>query len=227
METSLQRTTAAVLLAVVLASCGTATRESAPATVPPGAPGESSLSPASVETAQNGRPRYTEADTRFMQHMIAHHAQALAMTRLVPDRSTRRDIGLLAERIEVSQRDEIRLMQQWLRERGQEVPDPEAHLGHRMAGGDHALMPGMLTPEQLDRLAAATGAEFDRLFLQFMIQHHEGALIMVDEIFATPGAGQETATFQVASEIGADQRMEIERMRRLLQTAASGGAQPR
>lgn len=215
---------AALLLAVVTASCSTATRESAPTTVQPG---ESSRPPASRGTAQSDQPRYTEADVRFMQHMIAHHAQALAMTRLVPDRSTRRDIRLLAERIEVSQREEIRLIQQWLRNRGQEVPDPEAHLDHRMAGGDHALMPGMLTPEQLDRLAAATGAEFDRLFLQFMIQHHEGALTMVDALFASPGAGQEAATFQVASEIGADQRMEIERMRRLLQTVAPGGVQPR
>lgn len=196
---------AALLSVAVIAACGTPIREPVSGIVQPDP---------SAETASE-RPGPTEADVRFMQGMIAHHAQALTMTGLVPTRSRSENIRLLTERIAVSQRDEIALMQRWLRDRGEEVPTPEAGHEHHMAGGDHALMPGMLTPQQLDRLAAATGAEFDRLFLEFMIRHHEGALAMVAELFASPGAGQESATFQLASEVDADQRMEIARMRQM------------
>jgi uncharacterized protein (DUF305 family) len=168
------------------------------------------------------RPSYTPADVRFMQGMIAHHAQALAMTALLSERTTRADMHLLAQRIDVSQKDEIALMKHWLERRNQVVPDVDlAHAHHDMSS--HS-MPGMLTPEQLADLAKANGSEFDRLFLQDMIRHHEGALVMVRDLLATNGAAQESEVFQFASDIEADQRAEIARMRALL--AASPGAKP-
>jgi uncharacterized protein (DUF305 family) len=139
--------------------------------------------------------------------MIGHHAQALEMTALVPSRTTREDVRLLAKRIEVSQADEIEMMQRWLEVRGKAVPDLHAH---------HApgalLMPGMLTEEEMGRLAAAKGGVFDRLFLESMIEHHEGALAMVKELFATAGAGQEPEIFAFASDVESDQQVEITRM---------------
>jgi uncharacterized protein (DUF305 family) len=149
-----------------------------------------------------------------MTGMIAHHAQALEMTRLVPERSGRQDVRLLAERITASQQTEIDRMRQWLRDHGQPVPD--ARHAHHEAGGGHAQMPGMLTPEELARLSAATGAEFDRLFLELMIRHHEGALTMVAELLSRSGAAQDSDVFQIASDVDADQRAEIARMRRML-----------
>jgi uncharacterized protein (DUF305 family) len=160
--------------------------------------------------------RYTPADVEFMQGMIAHHAQALDMVALVPDRTTTQSIHVLAQRIDISQRDEIRLMRSWLTERGQAAPDPGAAHGHHAGGGHEMLMPGMLTSEQMARLASAKGGEFDRLFLQLMIQHHQGALTMVKTLFGTQGAAQETPTFRYASEVDTDQRFEIERMQKLL-----------
>ena len=157
------------------------------------------------------RVQHTAADVRFMQGMIGHHAQAVEMTALVASRTTSDAMRSLARRIEVSQADEITMMQRWLEARGQERPGPHAH---HAAGA--TLMPGMLTPAEMDRLAAATGAAFDRLFLEGMIKHHEGALVMVKELFATPGAGQESEIFAFASDVDADQRMEIDRMRGML-----------
>jgi uncharacterized protein (DUF305 family) len=157
-----------------------------------------------------------------MQDMIAHHRQAVEMTALVPQRAGSASIRTLARRIEVSQDDEILLMRHWLEARRAVVPDVHAHHGHHAGHGAHAGpgtahdMPGMLTDAQLARLAAASGAEFDRLFLEFMIFHHEGALVMVADLFAAEGAGQETEIFQFASHVDSDQRMEIDRMRRLL-----------
>ena len=146
-----------------------------------------------------------------MQGMIGHHAQALEMTDLLASRTASENMRKLALRIEVSQADEIKMMQGWLETRGLEVPNEHAHHMHGAT-----LMPGMLTPQEMDRLAGATGAEFDRLFLEFMIKHHEGALIMVKELFVTPGAGQESEIFAFASDVDADQRMEIDRMRAML-----------
>lgn len=167
------------------------------------------------------KPGYTKADVEFMQHMIGHHAQALEMTALVPERTTSEPIHYLAQRIAVSQRDEIALMRHWLEARGQAAPDPaSAHEHHAMGHGGVALMPGMLTAAELGRLAAARGAEFDRMFLEFMIRHHEGALTMVASLFATPGAGQEAEVFRFASDVETDQRAEIARMRALLNTIA-------
>jgi uncharacterized protein (DUF305 family) len=186
------------------------------------------------------RPNYTPADVRFMQGMIAHHAQALAMTALLRDRTTRTDMRLLAQRIDVSQQDEIGLMRRWLEKRGEPVPDvapaSEHHdtVGHAMSmpgmsmpgsmSMSNMMMPGMLTPAQLAELGRARGPEFDRLFLRDMIQHHEGALVMVRDLLATNGAAQEGEIFQFSSDIDADQRAEIMRMRALL--AASPGAKP-
>jgi uncharacterized protein (DUF305 family) len=146
-----------------------------------------------------------------MQGMIGHHSQALDMTALVPAHTTNDGIRKLAQRIEISQADEIKMMQEWLTRRGQKVPDQHAH---HAAGAP--LMPGMLTTEEMARLAQAKGPEFDRLFLEFMIRHHEGALTMVKELFTQPGAGQESEMFAFASDVDADQRMEIDRMRAAL-----------
>jgi uncharacterized protein (DUF305 family) len=146
-----------------------------------------------------------------MQGMIGHHAQALEMTALVPTRTARDEMRLLAQRIEVSQADEIRMMQRWLADRRQPLPDPHAH---HAAGA--TLMPGMLTAEEMDRLAAAKGPDFDRLFLELMIKHHEGALVMVKDLFASAGAGQESEIFAFASDVDSDQRMEIDRMSAML-----------
>lgn len=157
--------------------------------------------------------QHTEADVRFMQGMIGHHSQALEMSALLPSRTGREEMKLLAKRIEVSQADEITMMQEWLKARGQDVPGPHAHHMHGAT-----LMPGMLTPEEMTRLANAQGSEFDRLFLEFMIKHHQGALSMVRELFSTPGAGQEAEIFAFASDVDADQRMEIDRMIGMLAT---------
>lgn len=157
------------------------------------------------------RVGHTAADARFMQGMISHHAQAVEMTALVDSRTASDGMRKLAQRIHVSQTDEINMMERWLSSRGEEVPS--AHAQHAMGG---MLMPGMLTPEEMSRLAAAKGREFDRLFLEGMIKHHEGALVMVKDLFATPGAGQESDVFAFASDVDADQRMEIDRMRSML-----------
>ena len=166
--------------------------------------------------ADTARPRHTRADIEFMQGMIAHHGQAITMSGLAPARTSWPPILLLAERITVSQRDEIRLMRQWLLDRHEEAPSGEtAPSGH--AGGSHGpLMPGMLTKPELAELEAAKGIQFERLFLELMIRHHEGALTMVAELFGTPGAGQQVDVFNFASEVDTDQRAEIVRMRALL-----------
>lgn len=169
-------------------------------------------------TATRAAPRVTETDVRFMQGMIGHHAQAVVMAHLVPSRTSSPSLRLLAERIDVSQRDEIKFMNSWLEQRGATVTGkmPAMH-DHGAMMADHAmLMPGMLTPEQLAQLTAATGAEFDRLFLTFMIQHHQGALVMVKDLLASPGSGQEPALFEYASDVDSSQRAEIARMRAML-----------
>lgn len=200
-----------LLLAAVCAGCRTASVEPRPQIIQPGAPGQSSRVIAADKAVDLSRVPYTAADVQFMQGMIHHHSQALDMTALLPSRTARQDMRLLAQRIDVSQADEIRMMQDWLEARGQEAPSVHAH---HAAGA--TLMPGMLTADQMARLAAATGPEFDRLFLEGMIQHHGGALLMVEGLFATPGAGQESEIFAFASDVDADQRMEIGRMRAML-----------
>jgi uncharacterized protein (DUF305 family) len=200
---------AAVVVLLGTAACKTAGSGTVPI-VQPGAPGQPSRTIPAATAVGQPKVRYTEADVRFMQSMIGHHAQALEMTALLRERTSREDLRLLARRIDDSQTDEIKLMQHWLRVRGQEVPGPHAH------HGPGALMPGMLTAEEMAKLAAARGPAFERLFLESMIRHHDGALVMVKALFATPGAGQEPEIFAFASDVDADQRMEIERMGALL-----------
>jgi uncharacterized protein (DUF305 family) len=149
-----------------------------------------------------------------MQAMIGHHAQALEMAALVASRTNHSGIRLLADRIDVSQRDEIALMKRWLETRGEAVPADDAH--HHAMMGHGELMPGMLTKQEIDALAAAAGPDFDRLFLQSMIRHHEGAILMVEELLAAPGAGQEAELFMFISDVNADQTAEIKRMQLLL-----------
>jgi uncharacterized protein (DUF305 family) len=198
---------------IVAVGCGGAARQSA-AVEQPAARIEAPPAVA-PDTGRAPRPRANEADVRFMRGMIGHHAQAVEMTDLVPTRAARREIRLMAERIAVSQQDEIAAMERWLRSRGEQVPSADAHQHHGAAGGGHAGMPGMATPEEMARLAASTGAEFDRLFLELMIRHHEGALVMVAALLASPGGGQDAEIFQLASDVEADQRAEIARMQRL------------
>jgi uncharacterized protein (DUF305 family) len=160
------------------------------------------------ELSATAGPGYTVADVRFMQDMIGHHAQALTMAAMVPDRETGIQLSRLAQKIDISQRDEIEMMKRWLGERSQAVPD-DAHM--------HAMrMPGMLTPEQMAQLDAARGLEFERLFLTFMIQHHEGALVMVEELFASPGSAQDSEVFRFVTDVDADQRDEIFIMQSML-----------
>jgi uncharacterized protein (DUF305 family) len=197
-----------VLTAAVLASCRTA---HPPQIVQPGAPGQESKVVTANAAADVSKVQYSAADVSFMQGMIAHHAQAVEMTELLATRTNSDDMRKLALRIQVSQADEIKMMQRWLEARGQEVPGP-----HAMHQHGAALMPGMLTPDEMARLAAAKGTAFDRLFLEGMIRHHGGALVMVRNLFATPGAAQESEVFAFASDVDADQRMEMERMGAML-----------
>lgn len=206
------RVPATLLLALVTA-CGATAVEQAPPVVQPGAPGQAGRVISAEEAAKLKYPGITAADVAFMTGMIGHHAQAIEMTALLKTRTSSDAMRRLADRIEVSQADEIRMMQQWLRDRGQPVPDEHAHHAHGAK-----LMPGMLTPQEMERLGAARGAEFDRLFLTYMIKHHQGALIMVKELRATPGAAQESEINRFATDVDADQRMEIDRMAAMLVT---------
>ena len=219
-----------VLTAIAAAgavSCGPA---SAPRSdgrlIQPGAPGEQSRTVTPEQAAAN-RPRHTDADVRFMQDMITHHAQAVEMTTLLKTRSNSEDMQKLAQRIELSQDDEMRMMKAWLTARGAALSDPHAHHTHaplrQGSGGQAGLMRGMASPEEMQRLASLKGTEFDRLFLELMIKHHEGALTMVEELFATPGAGQESEIFAFASDVNADQRMEIRRMGQMLARSEGAG----
>jgi len=205
-----------LLAAVPAAACRTTTPDAPTPIVQPGAPGQASRIISADKAADLSRVQFTAADVRFMQGMIGHHAQAVDMTALLPSRTASEDMKKLALRIEVSQSDEIAMMKHWLEARGQEVPGP-----HVMHGHGAALMPGMLTADEMTRLADATGVEFDRLFLEGMIKHHGGALTMVQELFAAPGAGQESEIFAFASDVDADQRMEIERMQAMLAARAA------
>jgi uncharacterized protein (DUF305 family) len=189
------------LLPFVILACAACAPAVAPA---PSEPVSQSAAPV--------RRGYVEGDVQFMQHMLVHHAQAVDMTGLVAERAQSDGVKLLARRIERSQDDEMARMRRWLSVRGEALPGAHAH--HDPA---HTGMAGMATPDEMARLRAASGAAFDRLFLELMIRHHEGALVMVAQLFATPGAGQEPELFQFASHIDADQRMEIDRMRRMLQ----------
>jgi uncharacterized protein (DUF305 family) len=163
---------------------------------------------------------YTKADVEFMQGMIPHHAQAVKMCTMAPTQAGSREVRLMCERMLVSQRDEIKMMRIWLLDRGQYVPPPDAtHHKMTMPGGmaHDMLMPGMLTDDEMARLAKARGAEWDRMFLTFMIKHHQGAIKMVEDLFAAQGGAQGDDIYGYASDIFADQTAEIERMQKLLE----------
>ena len=178
-----------------------------PPIVQPGAPGAASRVISEKEASDLSGIQYAEADVKFMQGMISHHAQALEMTSLLASRTERGVMRDLAKRIEISQEDEIRMMQEWLRGRGQTVTAVDAHHAHGAK-----LMPGMLTPEEMTGLGAARGVDFDRLFLELMIKHHQGALKMVEDLLAQRGAAQDSQLFAFTSDITADQSAEIDRM---------------
>lgn len=161
-----------------------------------------------------------------MSGMIPHHAQAVLIAGWAPNHGASQAVRVLCERIVVAQRDEIALMQSWLRDRSERVPPANAtHHKMTMGGIEHdMLMPGMLNEEELKQLDAARGTEFDRLFLTFMIRHHEGAIEMVDQLFATNGAGQDEVVFRLATDVYADQTTEITRMEQMLEALPGGGA---
>ena len=170
-----------------------------------------------------GRLPYTDADADFMSGMIPHHAQAVVMAGWAPSHGARKDVAILCERIVVEQRDEIAMMRSWLADRGQPVPDATS-TRHRMTmnGVEHdMLMPGMMTDEEMAALDAARGPEFDRLFLIGMIKHHQGAIDMVDALFKSYGAAQDETVFKFASDVYADQSIEIDRMHGMLENPHS------
>jgi len=197
--------------AVCAAGCGSASSGSAPPVIQPGAPGQQDKVLTADTASALPQPKFSPADVTFMQGMIHHHSQAIDMVELLYQRTASDDMRKLAKRIEVSQNDELGMMRRWLEARGQEVPGPHAH---HMPGAP--LMPGMLTPDEMAKLAAVKGPEFDRLFLEGMIKHHSGALTMVADLFATAGAAQGSEIFAFASDVDADQRMEIDRMSAML-----------
>ena len=190
----------------------------APTIVQPGAPGENSKT---LATAGLPSREPAAADTSFMQGMIMHHSQAVEMTALMPTRTHNRELLAFGKRISISQSDEMKYMKQWLEERGKPVTMEHdmSHM-HHMAGMkmDMApmMMPGMLTPEQMKALAKATGPAFDHLFLTGMIQHHGGALTMVEDLFNVPGAGQDTVLYDFATDIDNTQHAEINIMQGML-----------
>ena len=160
----------------------------------------------------------SKADVDFMSGMIHHHAQAIVMSRWAPTHGASPSVLTLTERIINAQQDEIASMQRWLRSHGQPVPEPDPHgMMMEMGGMKHEmLMPGMLTDAQMKQLDESRGKDFDRFFLTFMIQHHQGAVTMVNDLFATPGAAQEQSVYKMASDVFADQTTEIERMQKML-----------
>jgi uncharacterized protein (DUF305 family) len=215
---SAYRVAACLLAAAGAAACAT-TGTSQGGIIQPGAPGEASRVVGAEQARDISKVGATPADVKFMQGMIHHHAQAIDMTELLKTRTGSEDMKKLGLRIQVSQRDEIKMMQTWLQAHGQAAPDPHAmHMpGMIMPGMDHGpLMAGMLTPEEMARLAGLKGAEFDRYFLEGMIKHHAGAITMVKELFASPGAAQDSTIYAFASDVVADQQMEIDRMSRML-----------
>lgn len=175
------------------------------------------------------RMNFTEADVKFMTGMIAHHAQALVMSRLAPENNASAEIQRLAARIINAQKDEITSMQRWLRDRDQPVPEieiEELNLMVEIEGEPYTSykkMRGVLSQEQIEELASARGAEFNRLFLKYMIEHHSGAVHMVENLFGTDGAAQDEEAFRLASDIQVDQRTEIDRMNLMLEQLPGSG----
>ena len=209
-------TVSAVLFA---AACASAGKNPPVDTGPSQSTAGANAPPAWIAKMDSGRARFSPADVEFMQGMIHHHSQAILMSGRAPTHDASPAVRELAARIIVAQRDEIAFMQRWLRENKQDVPDADtSHF--TMAGMNMQLMPGMLTPEQLELLNDSRGKDFDRRFMEFMIQHHQGAISMVQKLFSSEGATQNEYVFRFASDVDADQSAEIERMRRMLATGS-------
>jgi uncharacterized protein (DUF305 family) len=215
---------AALLLATIAATgCSATMRSPAQGGVAPTNPG---AAPRAIAAA--GAARASAADVEFMSGMIPHHAQAVLIAGWAPSHGARLDVRTLCERIVVGQRDEIALMQYWLRTHGEDVPDATA-THHKMKMNGMAmdmLMPGMLNDEQLAALDKSRGSDFDRLFLQAMIAHHVGAITMVETLLASPSAANDDMVYRFSSDVFADQTTEIERMTKMLATVPAGGGSP-
>lgn len=215
----LQLISMVVLLYVLLVSVAAQAQQSdAPVVVQPGAPGQPSKKLPPSTTAK--LPPLSQAEVEFMQGMIMHHAQAVEMTALIPTHTQNKELRALGARINSSQSDEIKFMKRWLAARGEplsmQMPDMPDMPDHHPT-----LMPGMLTAEQMNALRTAKDGEFDRLFLTGMIQHHNGALTMVKDLFDTPGAGQDAEVFNFATDVDTGQRAEIRIMQTLLEKKVS------
>jgi uncharacterized protein (DUF305 family) len=208
---------AAIVAALAGGSAAVSGVHAQTATSPPAAANQGGMSPAELAKANHGIPPFSKADVDFMTGMIGHHAQAVVMAGWAPTHGARKDVRLLCERIAVAQADEIATMQRWLRERSQPVPDAHEIHGRAMAGMDMPmLMPGMLTDAELAQLDHARGPEFDRLFLTFMIKHHQGAVSMVETLLGSNDAAEDDIVYRFASDVYADQTTEIARMQKML-----------
>lgn len=208
----------AVLLAMLtLPVTAQRSEPDAPVIVQPGAPGQPSRR--LPVTSRPVLPPHSPKNVEFMQGMIMHHAQAVEMTALIESRTKNPDVRLLGERISRSQADEMAFMRRWLETRGEKTSMGSSGGGHSHGGHSATgpmIMPGMLTPKQMEALRDAKGADFDRLFLRGMIQHHEGALVMVKDLLDTAGAGQDAELFNFAADVDSGQRAEIRSMQTLL-----------
>ena len=205
-------------LAVIVVASGLWATPAAgqPPIIQPGAPGEPSREISAEDASNLTAIDYTDGDIRFMQGMISHHAQALEMTRLLESRTDNAMMRQLSGRIDISQRDEIMMMQGWLRDRGQTVPETDAY-----QQAEFVRMPGMLTDEEMEELEVASGEAFDRLFLRLMIKHHRGAITMVDNLLDQAGAAQDAQLYAFTSDVSSDQEMEINRMDSMLAELSS------
>ena len=204
--------------AVASSACRSAAQSTPPAAPQPATSQQGNVAAIARAKADSARYPYTQADIDFMSHMIGHHAQAIVMSQMAPTHGASPAVLRLADRIINAQQDEIATMQHWLGDRRQPVPDAKP-MGMKMMmnGVEHVmLMPGMLTDEQMKQLDDARGKEFDRLFLTFMIQHHRGAVSMVQDLFGSYGAGQDEIVFKFANDVSVDQTTEIARMERML-----------
>ncbi|HEV8430121.1 MAG TPA: DUF305 domain-containing protein [Pyrinomonadaceae bacterium] len=185
-----------------------------PVIVQPGAPGQPTRTlPSSTRATL---PPHSAADVQFMQNMIMHHAQAVEMTALIDSHTTNKELRSLGARISRSQSDEIEFMKRWLTAKDEPTSAPMHHMPGMDMSKHEMLMPGMLNAKQMTALGKAKGQEFDQLFLRGMIQHHNGALIMVKELFDTAGAGQDAELFNFATDVDSGQRAEIKIMQTML-----------
>ncbi|MCH6230779.1 DUF305 domain-containing protein [Microbacterium sp. CFH 31415] len=204
----------AALLIAGLTACTAEPEGAAPLPTTPvvqlGGPGEPNRTLSPDEAAALTSPSYGEDDVLFVRDMLHHHSQAIEMTGFVVDRSDDEDVRLLAERMDISQTDEMAVLEKWLQERGEPVRDPDASHAHSADS-----MPGLLTDAEIAQLESAEGEEFDILFLTFMIKHHQGAIQMVQELYAA-GGGQEPEIDTFARHVEADQGIEIARMQGML-----------